>query len=307
MRYRNTIHHRRFLRHSSFFGVKRLVGKMKGHKKKTALIYDFDGTLAPGNLQEHSFIPDIGMSKDEFWKEVKRQAEEKDADEILVYMYLMIEKTKNMGKAVTLDELKNHGKKPRLFPGITDNSWFIRINNFANECNLDLKHYIISSGIREMIKGCSIYDNFEQIFASKFIYDGNGQAVWPGVGINYTTKTQYLFRINKGIDNHWDNTVINNYMPEDERPIPFERMIFLGDGDTDIPTMKMLTHKGGHSVAVYDPERTEKDLRKIHKLISDARVEFVAPADYQEKSQLDIIVKGILGRIAQENGYRPPT
>ena len=278
---------------------------MKCNKKKTALIYDFDGTLAPGNLQEHSFIPDIGMSKEEFWKKVKRQAKNSDADEILVYMYLMIEKAKETGKVVTFDDLKNHGKEPVLFPGIDDNSWFNRINSFADEHDLDLKHYIISSGIREMIKGCSICDNFEQIFASKFIYDEDERAVWPGVGINYTTKTQYLFRINKGIDNHWDNTVINNYMPEDERPIPFERMIFLGDGDTDIPTMKMLTHKGGHSVAVYDSERTDVDLLKIHRLISDGRVEFVAPADYQEKSQLDIIVKGILGRIAQENGYRP--
>ncbi len=155
-----------------------------------------------------------------------------------------------------------------------------------------------------MIEGCQIRDAFRQVFASKFIYDDN-VATWPGVGINYTTKTQYLFRINKGIDNHWDNDSINDYMPEDERPIPFDRIIFLGDGDTDIPTMKMLTHKGGHSVAVYNPDKTARDLERIHKLISDGRVEFVAPADYTENSQLDIIVKGILGRIARKHGYRP--
>ena len=127
-------------------------------------------------------------------------------------------------------------------------------------------------------------------------------AAWPGVAINYTTKTQYLFRVNKGIQNTWNRRDLNGYMPEEERPIPFSRMIFLGDGDTDIPTMKMLSYQGGHSIAVYDPKRDDRDLGKIHRLISDGRVDFVAPADYRENSQVDIIVKGILGRIAREKG-----
>ncbi|SHF01851.1 haloacid dehalogenase-like hydrolase [Ruegeria intermedia] len=272
--------------------------------KRTALIYDFDGTLARGNLQETSFIPNIGMTKEDFWSEVKERTQHHDADEILVYMHLMLDKARERGIQVTVDDLRRHGKEAPLFPGLADKSWFDRINAHAAERGLLLEHYIVSSGIHEMIEGCAISDAFRQIFASKFIYT-DGVAAWPGVGINYTTKTQYLFRINKGIDNHWDNVSINNYMPENERPIPFDRMIFLGDGDTDIPTMKMLTHKGGHSVAVYDPDRTDRDLKKIHKLISDGRVEFVAPADYEENSQIDIIVKGILGRIARKNGYRP--
>jgi hypothetical protein len=147
-------------------------------------------------------------------------------------------------------------------------------------------------------------DFFTKIFASKFIYE-NDIASWPGAAINYTTKTQYLFRINKGVDNHWDNKSVNKYIPEDERYIPFDRMIFLGDGDTDIPTMKMLTYKGGHSIAVYDPNKSQDDLKKIHTLISDGRIEFVAPADYTENSQIDIIVKGILGKITRAHGYRP--
>ncbi len=271
---------------------------------RTALIYDFDGTLAKGNLQETSFIPNIGMTKEEFWHEVKSRTKAYNADEILVYMHLMLEKARAKNIEVTVEDLRLHGKEAPLFPGLADRSWFERINRHAEERNLKLEHYIISSGIEEMISGCTITDCFKEIFASKFIYSNN-VAEWPGVGINYTTKTQYLFRINKGIDNHWDNVSINNYMPENERPIPFDRMIFLGDGDTDIPTMKMLTHKGGHSIAVYDPVRGERDLNKVHRLISDGRVEFVAPADYSEKSQLDIIVKGILGRIARQSGYRP--
>jgi phosphoserine phosphatase len=272
--------------------------------KRTALIYDFDGTLARGNLQETSFIPNIGMTKEDFWTEVKARTRDHDADEILVYMHLMLDKAREKGVQVTLEDLRSHGDAAPLFPGLADKSWFARINAHAAERGLALEHYIVSSGIHEMIEGCAIRDAFRQVFASKFIYV-DGVAAWPGVGINYTTKTQYLFRINKGIDNHWDNDSINSYMPEDERPIPFDRMIFLGDGDTDIPTMKMLTHKGGHSVAVYDTNRTDRDLKKIHKLISDGRVEFVAPADYEENSQIDIIVKGILGRIARKHGYRP--
>ena len=271
--------------------------------KRTALIYDFDGTLARGNLQETSFVPDIGMTNREFWTEVNERTREHDADGILVYMHLMLEKARENGVQVTKKDLRRHGKEARLFPGLKNGSWFHRINKHAEDCGLALEHFIISSGIHEMIQGCAIRDAFRQVFASKFIYE-NGVAAWPGVGINYTTKTQYLFRINKGIDNHWDDNLINSFMPEAERPIPFDRMIFLGDGDTDIPTMKMLTHKGGHSVAVYDSNRSDSDLDKIHRLISDGRVEFVAPANYEEKSQLDIIVKGILGRIAREHGSK---
>lgn len=278
--------------------------QIRSEPKRTALIYDFDGTLARGNLQETSFIPNIGMTKEEFWAEVKARTQDHDADEILVYMHLMLDKAREQNVQVTVKDLRRHGEEAPLFPGLADKSWFDRMNAHAAEHGLLLEHYIVSSGIHEMIEGCAIRSAFRQIFASKFIYL-EGVAAWPGVGINYTTKTQYLFRINKGIDNHWDNVSINSYMPEDERPIPFDRMIFLGDGDTDIPTMKMLTHKGGHSVAVYDPNRTDHDLKKIHKLISDGRVEFVAPADYVENSQIDIIVKGILGRIARKHGYRP--
>lgn len=265
--------------------------------KRTALIYDFDGTLARGNLQERSFIPNIGMSRENFWAEVKKRTREKDADEILIYMQLMVERAKERGIAVSADELRRHGQEAELFPGLNEKAWFNRINHFGFEKGLSIEHYIISSGIEEMIRGCPIHDAFQHVFASKFIYE-NDNAAWPGVAINYTTKTQYLFRINKGIENHWNNEAINAYTPENRRPIPFDRMIFFGDGDTDIPTMKMMTYRGGHSVAVYDDKRTDRDLDKIHRLLSDNRVNFVAPADYEERSQLDIIVKGILGRIA---------
>ena len=266
--------------------------------KKTAIVYDFDGTLARGNLQECSFIPKMRMSREEFWGEVKKRTRDEDADEILVYMHLMLEKAKEAGEAVSKKMLRAHGRNAKLFSGLEGELWFKRINEFANQHGLDLQHYIISSGIEEMIRGCSIHRAFRRIYASKYIYHGDA-AAWPGVAINYTTKTQYLFRINKGVENHWDNKAVNRFTPEALRPIPFKRMIFLGDGDTDIPTMKMLSYQGGHSLAVYDEQRDRIDLNKIHSLISDGRVNFVAPANYEEKSQLDIIIKGILGRIAR--------
>lgn len=268
---------------------------------KTAIVYDFDGTLARGNLQECSFIPDTKMSREDFWAEVKARKKREDADEILVYMHLMLEKAREAGQQVTREMLRAHGRDAKFFPGLADRSWFTRINRFAEEHGLELQHFIVSSGIEEMIRGCAIEAEFERIFASKYIYEGD-VAAWPGVGINYTTKTQYLFRINKGIENHWDNDAINKFMAEEDRPIPFSRMIFLGDGETDIPTMKQLTISGGHSVAVYDEQREKRDLDKIHNLIAEGRVDFVAPGNYEENSQLDIIVKGILGRIARLSG-----
>lgn len=269
--------------------------------RQAAIVYDFDGTLARGNLQECSFIPKMQSSRDEFWKEVKQRTKVDDADEILVYMHLMLEQARRAGETVTKEMLQEHGRGAQLFRGLEDSSWFTRINSFAKDLGIELHHFIVSSGIEEMIRGCAIAHQFRGIFASKYIYQ-NDAAAWPGVAINYTTKTQYLFRINKGIVNHWNNEELNRYMPEHERPLPFKHMIFLGDGDTDIPTMKMLTYQGGHSIAVYDEDRGRRDLEKIHRLIADGRVDFVAPANYEENSQLEITIKGILGRISRSTG-----
>ena len=174
------------------------------------------------------------------------------------------------------------------------------MNAHAEVRGLALEHYILSSGVEEMIRGCAIVDQFRDVFASKFIYNEHDEAIWPGVAINYTTKTQYLFRINRGIDNHWDSAAMNRYMAKEARAVPFGRIIFIGDGDTDVPAMKMVTYKGGCAIAVYDPRTSPEHLDKIHRLIADRRVDFVAPADYSRNGQLDIIVKGILSRIARD-------
>ena len=272
-------------------------------RPRAAIIYDFDGTLARGNLQERSFIPDIaGMKHADFWFEVKRLAKAEDADEILVYMHLMLDRARAAGRPVTRAQLQESGRNPDFFDGL--DHWFERVDAFADDLGLDLDHYVISSGIYEMIEGCALFGRFRQVFASRFLYDKQGEAKWPGVAINYTTKTQFLFRINKGIESVWDTEAINRWMHAEERSLPFERMIFIGDGDTDIPSMKMVTSQGGCAIAVLDPYQwTEpRSLEKISRLIAEDRVRYVAPADYQPKSQLDVIVKGALGRIARRAG-----
>ena len=276
---------------------------------KTALIYDFDGTLARGNMQEVSFIPSLGMDKAAFWKEAGEFTRRADGDGILMYMQLMLQAAREAGHPVTRQALRDHGQDVKLFDGLksdlTGPGWFERINAVGAKYGLEIEHYIISAGLEEMIEGCPIRPEFRHVFASKFVYDKHGVAIWPAVGVNYTTKTQYLFRINKGVLNHWEHEKINRFMADDDRPVPFERMIFLGDGDTDVPTMKMMHTKGGYSIAVYDPRNSERDQQKIYGLISEDRVNFVAAADYREGSPLDLIVKGLIGRIAVNAGTRP--
>lgn len=275
-------------------------------KLRTALVYDFDGTLAPGNMQEHGLLPEhLRILPNDFWRRVGDEMKNEDADQILTFLRHLLLRASEVGAPITREILRSYGKTVPLFAGVRD--WFDRIDEHARVRNLALEHYVISSGNEEMIEGTSVFPKFRQVFASRYIYDSEGVARWPAVAINYTTKTQYLFRINKGIDNHWNNEAVNRWQPTDERPLPFSRIIYLGDGDTDIPSMKMVRHQGGHSIAVFDPERwARRELQdKVYNLISEDRASFVTPADYRDGSQLDITVKGILGRIARdEAGYR---
>ena len=272
---------------------------------KTALIYDFDGTLARGNMQEVSFIPSIGMDIGAFWAEAEALTQAADADGILMYMQLMLRHARDNGAPITRETLAEQGREVALFEGLKDLSWFDRMNAFGAQYGLDIEHYIISAGLEEMIEGTPIRPALTHVFASHYVYDENGEAAWPAVGVNYTTKTQYLFRINKGVNNHWENERINHFIPDEDRRVPFDRMIFLGDGDTDVPTMKMMHTKGGFSIAVYDPRSNEKDQKKVYSLISEDRVNFVAAADYREGTALDLIVKGLIGRIAINSGTMP--
>jgi phosphoserine phosphatase len=273
---------------------------------RTALIYDFDGTLAPANLQEHTLIPQhLGIAVHEFWQLVEQKKRAHNADSILVYLHMLLEQARRAGRPITKAVLEQHGAALPFFEGVE--SWFDRINEHARARGLALEHYVVSSGNEEMLSACRIARHFSHIFACSYVYDEQGYAVWPGTAVNYTTKTQYLFRINKGVMNHWADEPVNRWIPMHERPLPFSRMIYLGDGDTDIPSMKMVRLQGGHSVAVFDPKRwARRELQdKVYNLIAEDRAHFVVPADYTDGSQLDITIKGVLGRIARdEAGYR---
>ncbi len=259
-----------------------------------ALIYDFDGTLAPGNMQEYDFIPAVGKSNKEFWTEANTLAEEQDADMVLTYMARMIQSARSKGLSLRREAFQESGRRVELFPGVRE--WFSRINDYGAQKGIRIFHYINSSGLKEIIEGTEIAREFRKIYACSFLYDVDGIAYWPAVAVNYTNKTQFIFKINKGVESVSDSRLVNRYIPENERPVPFSRMIYVGDGTTDIPCMRLVKNYGGHSIAVYNPEQ-----RGVHRdmtaLIQDNRVNHVCPADYTEGSEMDTLVKLIIDKI----------
>lgn len=269
-------------------------------KPTVALIYDFDGTLSPGNMQEYSFIEELNMTPAQFWGKSTQLSKEQDASGILCYMKLMLEEAKHAGISVKRDSFVKFGEQVELFKGVQE--WFSLINKAGKDIGLSIEHYINSSGLKEMIKGTPIAKEFKNIYACSFIYDKDGVATWPAVAVDYTTKTQFIFKINKGIKEVSDNKKINEYVPEEERPIPFKRMIYFGDGETDIPCMKMVKANGGYSIAVYKPNDSSKK-RTAEKLILDDRVNFVCPADYRENQDIYKVVTTILEKMKRDYDF----
>lgn len=260
-----------------------------------AIAYDFDGTLADGNMQEHQFLPDIGMRPKGFWAEVKRLTKEHQADEVLVYMNLMLRKAAAAGVPVRRDDFKARGKAIRLFEGVED--WFDRITGYGRAQGVRVQHYLVSSGNAEIFAGTPIASKFAQVYASKFMFDENGVAAWPALAVNYTTKTQYLFRINKGAFDLSDNSKVNQFVEKRDRPVPFENMVFIGDGSTDIPCFRLVKEQGGLSVAVFKPH-TKGARRKADNYIKDGRVHCAVPAIYTHGSELDRIIKANINAVA---------
>ena len=268
--------------------------KIKGEKPVLAICYDFDKTLSPDDMQAQGYIQSVGYIVDDFWKESNSLAETNDMDQNLAYMYKMIEKAE--GKLLfTKDTLAELGAKVRLFSGVEE--WFERIKTYGEEKGVIVEHYIISCGLKEMIEGTSVAKNgaFEKIYASSFYYNDKGVAKWPAQVVNYTSKTQFLFRIQKGVLDINDQGVNESFAPEDIR-VPFRNIVYVGDSDTDIPCMKLVNSYGGHSIGVFNPETKEKN--KVYKMLRDNRVKYYAPADYSENSELDVLMKNIIDRTA---------
>jgi hypothetical protein len=274
--------------------------KSKKQLQKVALVYDFDGTLSPGNMQEYGFINAVKMDRQEFWEKSNGLSEKNNASKILCYMQVMMEEAKSKDISLKRDSFQRFGKEVKFFDGVK--SWFCNINTYGKSMGLDIHHYINSSGLKEIIEGTSIAKEFDEIYACSFMYNIDGIATWPAVAVDYTTKTQFIFKINKGITSISDDKKINEYIPEEQRPIPFRRMIYFGDGSTDIPCMKMVKQKGGHSIAVYAPRNKEKK-NAAEQLIIDGRVNFVCPADYSKDKEVYKVVATILDKIRSDYDF----
>jgi len=270
---------------------------MSNKKPIIALVYDFDGTLSPGNMQEFGFIQAIGKSFEDFWGESDQIAIGQDASNVLSYMKLMFDEAKKKGIKLRRDDFRRFGAQVELFDGVK--GWFKLINEYGKSKGVVVEHYINSSGLAEMIEGTAIAKEFKRIFACSFLYDEKGEAEWPGVAVDYTAKTQFLFKINKGILSIRDNKLVNESQSEDLKRIPFPHMIYFGDGDTDVPCMKIVKMFGGHSIAVYNPSN-ERKKETARKLLRQKRVNFMTPANYRKDGRTYHLVCSIIDKIAAD-------
>ncbi len=256
-------------------------------KPIVAILYDFDSTLSSSDMQNFGLIPAMGMTPAEFWGATTRFTEETGCEKILSYLYMEMKIAKEKGIKLTRKWLREQGKNIQFFPGVT--SWFQRINDYGKEHGVRVEHYLVSSGNKEIVEGCEIAKEFKVMYGCEFIFDKQtGEAIWPKLAINYTQKTQYFFRISKGVYDANDDIGVNEKKPD--RRIPYSNMVYIGDGMTDIPSMIIVKNNGGKSIAVY-PEGKED---KVQDLYSDGRVNYVCAANYKEGSNLEKVMKLII-------------
>ena len=265
---------------------------METQRPIVAFLYDFDKTLCTTDMQDYAFIPSLGMTPKEFWAEANGFGRGNRIDGILAYMYTMIREAEKRNRPFTREDLVEKGRSIVLFPGVED--WFRRINAFGEAQGVQVEHYIISSGLREIIEGSSISGEFKEIYASEFYYDEAGKPVWPKLAVNFTAKTQFVYRINKGVLDVSDDKTLNDSMPDDSKRVPFTNMVYMGDGLSDVPCMKMMRAYGGQAIAVYQ----ESNRMGVEDLLAKGRVDFIFPADYSEDTALDLTVKNIIRKMS---------
>ena len=265
---------------------------MEKQRPIVAFLYDFDKTLCTTDMQDYSFIPSLGMTPKEFWAEANGFGRANHVDGILAYMYTMLREAEKRQRPFTRENLVEKGRGIVLFPGVED--WFRRINAFGESQGVQVEHYIISSGLREIIEGSSISGEFREIYASEFYYDETGRPVWPKLAVNFTAKTQFVYRINKGVLDVSDDKTLNDSMPDDSKRVPFTNMIYMGDGLSDVPCMKMMRAYGGQAIAVYQTSNR----MGVEDLLAKGRVDFIFPADYREGTALDLTVKNIIQKMS---------
>jgi phosphoserine phosphatase len=276
--------------------------KARFRQNTIAMVYDFDGTLCPQPMQDYTVLPGIGMTAEAFWDEVAEQTMASGEERMLVYMRLLLEQAQQAGVDIRLSEFARLASRIRYYPGVT--SWFAQMNRYVREQGhgrIKLRHYIISAGLQEILEGTRIRQHFTAIYASRYHYDANGLATFPAMVITDTTKTQYLFRINKGREDLRES--INEHMAEELRPVPFENIIYIGDAMTDIPSMAVTRKNGGHTIAVHDEQR-RGSLQTCKTLLKDGRVDFTAPADYRQRGPLARRVRLLLDSVIAGIAYQ---
>ena len=256
-----------------------------------AFLYDFDKTLCTKEMEAYSFIPSLDFTPSEFWGKANEFGWQNRMDGLLAYMYTMIQECAAQGIKLDRPFLNRCGQSIQLFPGVRD--WFARINAFGESLGVQVEHYVISSGLREIIEGSGIAHEFKQIYACEFYYNETGDACWPKLDVNFTNKTQFVYRINKGILDVSRDKELNDSMPDDSKRIPFTNMIYMGDGLSDVPCMKMMRAYGGQAIAVYQASNRQG----VEKLLADGRVDFIFPADYRADTELDRTVRDILRKM----------
>lgn len=269
------------------------IEAIKSRKPHMAICYDFDKTLSPNDMQTFTLIPSFEIDAESFWEESNKLAKENLMETNLAWMYQLLHYSKFKRKSIRKEYFREIGKDVALYKGVED--WFDRMDKYAEKQGIILEHYIISSGLKEIIEGSRIADKFKRIYASSYYYTPDGVAEWPAQAVNYTNKTQFIFRIAKGIFEEYDDRV-NDSMPENKLYIPYENIVYIGDSATDIPCMRLVKSKGGYSIGVFDPE---KDIRqKVYQLFNDGRINYFAPADYSSRSELTKYVKQVIDSVA---------
>ncbi len=269
----------------------------KSEKPIVALMYDFDKTLSRSDMQDYGFIPALGMTPNEFWGETGKFQAATGVERILSYMYTMVKLCKDKGIKLTREALNEMGRKIQYFDGVS--TWFDRINAFGESLGVQIEHYIISSGTKEILEGCSIAKHFKYMFGCEFYFDPvTKEPVWPKLAINYTMKTQFIYRIRKGSFDLTDDTTINTKV-ENIR-IPYTNMIYLGDGMTDIPCMQLVQNNSGHSIAIY----SDKDEKALRKLLAEKRTNVCVKADYSKGSDLEKVIQSIIQTVAAESSLK---